>query len=452
MTEITLSKLIEALKAMQNGDLRVELPPEQGDGLDGLVQAAAGLQARMREQSDESRLLSQITEQINAGITLDDVLENVYESMRNVVPYDRIGFSLLDHESQMVRARWARSESEHIRLPKGYEAELEGSSLQRIIETGEPRILNDLEDYLRKHPNSDSTRRMVEEGMRSSLTCPLLALGKAVGFMFFSSMQANAYENVHVETFQRIARQLSIIVEKGRLYQRLVELDELKNRFLGIAAHDLRNPIGVVKGYASILLKNIVGDLNDRQRDILEKMDRSCQGMLALIEDLLDVSAIESGQLEIERQQVNLEQFLRQSWESNKLIAETKAIVLNLSIDSALPSVSIDPERISQVLNNLVSNAIKFSHSDTTVTLGAEKKENEVEVFVSDQGQGIPEDELHSLFFDFTRTSVRPTAGEKSTGLGLAIVKRLVEAHGGKVGVKSKVGEGSTFFFTLPVE
>jgi len=447
-----IDKYREAAIALKNGRFGIELPVEPEDEIAQLGKALLELDRSLEKRFDELRALVRVTEQINAGLVLDDVLSHVFDWFHAIIPYNRIGFSLLEEDGKIVRARWARSEAPEMKLGGGYEAPLEGSSLQQIIETGRPRILNDLEAYLREHPRSDSTRRIVEEGMRSSLTCPLIAMGKPIGFMFFSSMTSNAYSDVHVELFLEIAGQLAMIVEKGRLYQQLVELNELKNKFLGIAAHDLRNPIAVVKSYISLLLNGLLGEVTAPQREIMQNMNTACLTMLALIDDLLDVSAIESGRLDLRPEIVDLAQYLRGCHASNSLLARAKGIELELDLSPDPPKVTMDPSRINQVLNNLVTNAIKFSHPKTKVIVGAKVVGNEVRISVADQGQGIPEKEIAGIFSPFARGSVRPTAGEKSTGLGLAIVKRMVEAHGGQIMVKSKVGQGSTFTFTLPLK
>ena len=133
------------------------------------------------------------------------------------------------------------------------------------------------------------------------------------------------------------------------------------------------------------------------------------------------------------------------------LLAKGKSINLKLNLESNLPEISLDRNRISQVINNLITNAIKFSYPETEIALSAVRRGGEVIISVADQGQGIPPDEIPKLFADFTKTSVRPTGGEKSTGLGLAIAKRMVEAHKGRIWVESQVGKGSTFSFTLPL-
>ncbi len=451
MIDPRILKYREAATAMRNGRFDVEVPIGDQDEVGQLGEALLELGRVLERQLEQLRTLNTVTAQINAGLILDEVLNQVFESFRPLIPYNRIGFSLLEDNGKTVRSRWARSDASGLSLGVGYTAPLAGSSLQRILETGQPRIINDLRAYLREHPASQSTRLIVQEGIRSSLTCPLIAMGKPVGFMFFSSMQPDTYKDAHVELFSQIAGQLATIVEKSRLYQELVELNQLKTRFLGIAAHDLRSPLGVLKSYVQLFLGDYVGEVSGPQREILERMDRVCQTMLGLIDDLLDVQAIQSGQLELHTREVDLAAYLQECYAANAVLASAKRIKLTIELQPDLPKVALDPERINQVVNNLIGNAIKYSFPDTIITLSACKQDGEVWISVQDQGQGIPGSELPKMFTEFGRTSVRPTGGEKSIGLGLAIVKRMVEAHAGRIWVRSQVGLGSTFTFSLPL-
>ncbi|MCX7019035.1 MAG: GAF domain-containing sensor histidine kinase [Candidatus Sumerlaeota bacterium] len=448
-TDPRIEKYCQATQAMANGEFGCELPADAGDDIGKLGECIANLGKALENKFRETEILARVTAQINAGLTLDDVLNMVYDSFREIIPYDRMGCALLEDDGQTARARWERSNAAEIKLAKGYAANINGSSLRKILNTGQPRIINDLAAHLAAHPNSESTRLIVEEGIRSSLTCPLNAMGKPVGFLFFSSMRVNAYEHAHVRTFLSIADQLSIIIEKGRMFQELVELDNIKNRFLGMAVHDLRNPLNIVSGYLSLLLDGLLGDVPEGQRDYLKRCRKACQTMAALLEDLLDINAIESGRLDLEPKEHDLAEFLKETHSANKLLAQAKSIDLELHADDALPRVVMDARRITQVLNNLISNAIKFSYPGSVIRIAARPAKDRVEISVEDQGQGIPEDELAHIFTEFGRGSVKPTGGEKSTGLGLAIVRRIVKAHGGHVGVESEPGRGSTFTITL---
>lgn len=233
---------------------------------------------------------------------------------------------------------------------------------------------------------------------------------------------------------------------------RLAELNDLKNRFLGMAAHDLRNPIGAIVSYVQLFRDGLVGDVTAQQSRMLENMGRAGHGMLELIDDLLDLSAIESGRLDLAPTEVVLEPYLREIADMQAMLASAKSIRIALDLAEAPVQWRFDGKRVAQVLGNLLSNAVKFSHPGTQVIVRVAREGGNAAallVEVSDQGQGIPEEEISKLFSEFSRASTRPTSGEHSTGLGLAIARRIVEAHGGRIWVTSQVGRGSTFRFTL---
>ena len=212
--------------------------------------------------------------------------------------------------------------------------------------------------------------------------------------------------------------------------QRLLEsntslalLNQQLNEFVGMAAHDLRNPLGVVLGFAKFLL----GDKKvspEQERKFLSTIQSSAKFMLRLVNDLLDISHIESGKLTLHPQWSDLGVLVEANVALNQIIASEKDIQVIVTIDPLTPSVWIDAHQIEQVLNNLLTNAIKYSYPGTTVEVHVSRYGDEVVLSVRDQGQGIPASELHKLFTPFCVTSVKATRGEKSTGLGLMIVKK----------------------------
>ena len=454
---------IEVAEKLRQGQFQIEVPTGPADGLGRLGSALRDLALSLEHSYREVQELEAITNDINTGLLLDEILDKIYHDFRGCIPYDRIGCALIDPDGQAVRARWARAEYPDLQLLRGYSAPLEGSSLQDIMTTGKPRILNDLVEYLRAKPNSESTRMMVAEGVRASLTCPLVANGVPVGFLFFSSRLANTYAIVHIRTYQRLAQQISVIVEKGRLVSQLAEqkaaiehqneelrrLSELKNRFLGMVAHDLRNPIGNVQSIAALLL-GPAGDLTDAERrSFLEDVHQQATYMLPLLNDLLDVTQLESSRLRLHREPLNLGVFLGETVARHHLLAEPKQTQVVLGTPP-VGSPLADPVRLRQVLDNLISNAVKFSPRGSVVQVRAHPQESTWRIEVQDQGPGLTPRDREQLFQEFARLSAKPTGDEKSTGLGLAISRRVVEAHGGQIGVDSEPGQGATFWFTLP--
>ena len=447
-----IEQYCKVVEAFLNHRYDVDISVEGDDDVAKLGEYLTRLRQTLQDRHREYSLIGKVKDDINAGLTLDEVLNSLYESFHEIIPYNRIGLALIDREDKLVKARWARSDTEKKYIDEDYEAPIEGSSLQKVMETEKPRIINDLEKYLEERPESESTRKIVSEGMLSSLTCPLICGGKAVGFLFFSSRSKNTYQHAHVAFFEEVAAHVSRMIEKGLLYQQQVELNQMKNKLLGVAAHDLRNPLGIVKGFADLIRSGRFGEITKPQKKYLERIIQNSDKMLVMIDDLLDISTIESGKLELRLQKVDLSEYLHDICSLCKMMAERKNISIRKDLPDDLPRITLDQDRIMQVLNNLMSNAVKYSFPETTITLSAETLGDKVKISVTDEGQGIPEEEIPKLFRGYSKTSVQPTGGEKSTGLGLAIVRNIIKAHEGELEINSGIGAGSTFSFTIPIE
>ncbi|MBF0454586.1 MAG: hybrid sensor histidine kinase/response regulator [Magnetococcales bacterium] len=230
--------------------------------------------------------------------------------------------------------------------------------------------------------------------------------------------------------------------------EKLVELNDMKNRFLGMAAHDLRNPLSAICGLSEMLLQMELPEAD--RRKFITTIRGAGKQMLNLINDLLDVSVIESGKFDLDLRPEDLAKLAKERVGLVRLLAEKKEITLVSELQETPPTF-FDTDRIAQVLDNLLSNAIKFSPLGSQITVRTETQEGLVCFQVSDQGPGIPEKEQNKLFGEFQKLSVRPTGNEKSTGLGLSIVKKMVDAHQGSITVESQVGKGSTFTLALKI-
>lgn len=232
--------------------------------------------------------------------------------------------------------------------------------------------------------------------------------------------------------------------------QELEKLNHAKNRLLGIAAHDLRNPIAAIQSLSDILISRFEHFDKEEIIEVLSDIYRESEFSLRLLNDLLDVTKIETGNFSLKPTRGNYEDFVKNNIESNKILATRKNIGLFLDVKEEIPEFCFDKTRVQQLLNNLLSNAIKYSESGTKIHIALSKENDSFVVTkISDQGQGIPASELSELFVEFHTTSTQPTNNEKSTGLGLAIAKQIVEGHGGKIWAESVVGKGSKFTFKL---
>lgn len=221
-----ISEYQTAIRSMREGKFDLSVPVDLSDDIGKLGKDLNDLAIALEKKLNEAVKVREVSEEITAGLFLDDVLNRIYDSFHQLIPYNRMGCALLSNDKKIATAYWAKSDVASVKIKIGFSAAMDGSSLQKILETGQPRILNDLEAYLAEHPASLPTKLITEEGMRSSLTCPLIAQGKPVGFLFFSSKEKNTYLDIHQGIFLQIAGQISILVEKSQLYQQLFELNQ----------------------------------------------------------------------------------------------------------------------------------------------------------------------------------------------------------------------------------
>jgi signal transduction histidine kinase len=231
----------------------------------------------------------------------------------------------------------------------------------------------------------------------------------------------------------------------------LKRINRLKDEFLSVASHDLQNPVSTIIGYSGWLLEGRAGNLEGTTRDSIVRIFKNATFMKELIGDLLDLLKIEAGRMTIYPERTDLQQVVTEAIERNGFTAADKGISLRATIDPRMPPLTADPIKLQQLLNNLISNGIKFSNPGAEVEVRARRAPGGVELAVADTGQGIPEGERDQLFRKWGQLSVRATRGEKSTGLGLMIAKKIVDLHGGRIWVESEVGKGSTFHVWLPL-
>lgn len=236
----------------------------------------------------------------------------------------------------------------------------------------------------------------------------------------------------------------------GETVRTLRRLNREKNFILGIAAHDLRNPVSIVSMYASYLLSGGHGRLTPEQESMVSTMLRSSDFMLGLLEDILDLASFESGEITLRRSVFDFRECIVEDMALQQVIGSRKGVTLKADLPEYLPWVSADRGKMAQVLSNLLSNAVKFSPPGSAVMVSAGFDDGVIRVEVGDQGPGVPAHERENLFQPFRVASSKPTAGEKSTGLGLAIVRRIVEAHGGRIWIDETPAGGALFVFTLP--
>ena len=231
------------------------------------------------------------------------------------------------------------------------------------------------------------------------------------------------------------------------------ELDAMKSNFVANVSHELRTPLVAMEKSISLILSKTAGPVTPDQEEFLSITERNLKRLSLLINDLLDLSKLEAGKIELKRELTSVEKVIAESVATLATWAKTKAITVEKKIQPGLPEVNIDPNRIIQVLNNLIGNAIKFSPQNSIITVeaGMGQETHSLQVSIKDQGIGITAENLPKIFSKFYQVGERAPTDISGTGIGLSIAKEIVELHGGKIWVESQKGQGATFSFSIPL-
>ena len=287
---------------------------------------------------------------------------------------------------------------------------------------------------------------------------PVRANGEVVGTLQLASRTPRKFKPEEVNLLQTIGNQLGVAVQKAQLYEEtsrqaleLEKANKMQADFAAMIAHDLRSPLMNIMGVVEVMTEGMFGSVTEEQKKWLARIETNSQNLVDLVSDFLDVSKLESGYVDINREMVNLTGLIQKSIDSYRVLALDKRISIKGAVDPSLPAVHADPRRLDQVLSNLISNAIKFTEEGGMVEVGAALADATlIQVWVRDNGVGIAADEMGQLFEKYRQGGNVKHSSHKGTGLGLVICKMIVEAHGGRIWVESTEGSGATFFFSLP--
>jgi signal transduction histidine kinase len=404
-------------------------------------------EAMLRERNRELLTLKQISESILGSLDLNWILDKILEQSMVNASLDIGNIRLLDpsQETLNVAATRGYRDPENAIEPRRLERPARGaSSFNRIS----------VHDNVQTGDDDPAFRR---EGVQSFVIVPIRAQGEIIGLLQLGRRTARPFRDSELQLLETIGSHLGIAVQRARLYEEtknqacaLEIASKFQADFTAMIAHDLRSPLLNISGAAEVMLEGVFGGVSEDQKKWLARIVENSRSMVALVSDFLDLSKLEAGYIKISREPLNLGELVSATVENYRLVAEKKRISLTHTIRSGDKVIEADPRRLTQVLGNLISNAIKFTEPGGIIEIGVNSKPAELQVWVKDNGIGIPPADLPSLFSKYRQCSNVDESGHKGTGLGLVICKMLVEAHGGKITVRSEQGRGSTFFFSVP--
>jgi signal transduction histidine kinase/CheY-like chemotaxis protein len=409
-----------------------------------------------QEMAQRRALINEVLQAASTSLEPENLLHKAAEAISARLQIPSVVFMLDEGTLRLVAAHDHKGEDVHWEGGAAVAPEMD-PTLFEAVRTKEVRLLDAINGRLRG-PAADLADQL---DIASSIYAPLISRGQVLGVLQMGRMADQPALVAEDVTFAEIiAGNLSVGLESARLYQeavdtaeRLREVDRLKSQFLANMSHELRTPLNSIIGFSRVILKGIDGPVTDQQQEDLEAIHNSGQHLLGLINDILDISKIEAGKMELSFGEVDLEGVIEGVMSTAIALVKDKPVDLQHSVADDLPTIKADERRVRQVLLNLVSNSAKFTEEGfIRVEAELDAAEEQAIVSVIDTGSGIPQEKIEEIFQPFTQVDGSSTRKHGGTGLGLAITNSFVEMHGGELWVESEVGEGSTFYFSLPVE
>ena len=399
---------------------------------------------------DEQAVLSSVNQKVAAGQTLDEIMDFLFDSTRSLFFCDRLGLALIEEDGRLV-THWVRTDYPRVLLEKRYAEDLAGSTLEAVLARGQARIIGDLSAYLASKPSSRSTKILVEEGVRSSLTVPLRVEGRPVGVLFRSSRQVDAYDDRQVALQQAVSERLSQAVEKVWLIEQARAATMAYTETLAFVSHELKGPLASLIMDGTVLLDGYAGSLDDVARRKVDAMVRKARGLHGLVQDYLHLARAETGLQPNLSPAVDLAtEVIEPALEAAATEIDAKGMRLERRISLGL-RVDADKDLLRVVVLNLVSNAVKYGEAGGRIRVTTCREGDSVTMAVWNEGPGFAPEQRSRLFRRFSRLSDPALLSRPGTGVGLYTSWRIVRMHGGRMNATSEHGTWAEFRFTLPV-
>jgi signal transduction histidine kinase len=404
---------------------------------------------------EELTALSDVSRALASTLDLDAVLQTIVTRASQLAGTDACSVFEYDEATETFHLRATHNLDEEVVALARRTPTRKGEGVQgRMAVTRQPVQIPDIagEDAYRG-PLRDI---LLRTGTRALLAIPMLREDQLIGGLAVARKTPGAFTPEVIELLQTFATQSALAIQNARLFREIADKSRQleaasrhKSEFLADMSHELRTPLNAIIGFSEVLTERMFGELNEKQEEYLKDIYASGQHLLSLINDILDLSKIEAGRMELELTDFELSQALDNALMLVRDRAVRRGIAINHVVDERLGQIRADERKVKQVLLNLLSNALKFTLEGGRVDVRGRVVDGIAEISVTDTGVGIAPEDQEAVFEEFRQVGVS-TAKQEGTGLGLTLCRKFVELHGGRIWVKSQVGVGSTFTFTIP--
>lgn len=412
------------------------------------------LEHRVRERTRDLEIASVVSRQVTTVLDVNTLLPHLTELTNDGFGLHHTAVFLYNERTQTLKIAAGVGAVGKKLKEQEHEFELDSrqSLVARAARLREPVIVSDVTQ------SKEHFKNPLLSQTRSEVSLPMLVGDMLIGVLNLQSTKVNHFTEKHIEVLKILAEQIGIAVQNANLYQQATDArleaeqaNQVKSQFLAAMSHELRTPLNGIMNFTGVVADGMVGEVNERQAKLLNDAISNADHLLNLINDVLDISKIESGALSLFiESDINIADISQEVLTTGKSLLGDKPVDIILEIEDNLPLIMGDARRIRQILLNIISNACKFTEQGT-ITVAINQQNDSIKLSVCDTGPGIAPEDYDAVFETFQQTETGIKSG-KGTGLGMPICKRLVEAHHGKMWLESEPGKGTTFFVTLPFQ
>ncbi|MFK7800583.1 MAG: GAF domain-containing protein [Anaerolineae bacterium] len=405
--------------------------------------------ARLHQQTDvklqdrvqELSLLQEIDRDLNSNIEMDATFNNILGWVKRLYSADAGAIILFTDEGE-----WLGDQE------FGYDRPLDTLNYNQMTLPGlMGKVLKSSQPVLTGNADKEELYHAFRRETRSQMILPIIIKNQAAGIVSIERNDENAFTADDLISATTLINHCASSLTNSRLYYRVQAANHAKSEFISIVSHELKNPLTSIKGYGDLLLSGLSGKMSDQQTEFVKTIHTNVKRMNRLIRDLTDVSRIDTGQLSVEPEPMPIGAVISETITTIQAVADKKNIDIHLEMLPHSPIVYGDQERLVQVLTNLMSNACKYSPENSNVYVSLTNGGNRIKLAVKDEGFGISTDDQAKLFTRFFRSEDPNVRQAPGTGLGLSISRAIIERHGGELDFNSKLGEGTEFWFTVPL-
>ncbi len=399
----------------------------------------------------EKAILRGINKRVADGLTLEEILDFIFNETIKIMPLDRLDVAFLEDDGSRLVLYYIKTTYPEIHLVSGYSSDIKGGSVEEVLSTGFPSIINNMENHYKSNPKSESALLLLKEGIQSSMATPLRVHNRNVGILMFRSKLIEAYSIHHIKLLLSFRNRLAQAVEKAYQIEKLKASINAYMEMLSFITHELKNPLASIITLGKTIAAGYFGEINETNKEMVNRIVKKTEYLHNIALEYLNLSRFETGTFTIKTHEVAfVEEIIKSSLEFVETILREKKMTVTMHNNIGNLTIICDPELLKIVMNNLLGNAVKYGYENGKIVITLDADENILHVSVLNEGYGFPDSEKIKLFRKFSRVNTPELMEQSGHGIGLYVTWKIIQLHSGHIWARSEYKKWAEFIFEIP--